>query len=354
MRGSRGARLRPANEAEVGRRLRLDRERLQESLEPGAIRVAERLLDAVEEEGAAGARVPDFSGLAEEVRLDDSWAVVEAIHEALDRAAADGDASPPEIWAYRNRVTEVAGELARAYVSVELRAYREMLGDISHDIRSPLNSILFLTDGLFKEQSGPLSDTQKRQLGIIYSAAASLLNLVNDVLDFARTEEEGAAGVAEVPFSLEGVCSDVERLVGPLVINRDTDFALEIDAEEARRGDPQILCRILVNLASNAVEAADEGGWVRIRVSEESDDADELVVEVEDDAYGTDVDRLREFIEPHTEREMTRMLRGRTHGLGLHICSRLVRKAGGAMRVVESDEGGSCFVVEFPFPRQGE
>lgn len=329
--------------------LTLDKRWLQENFDPATAEVAERILEVVREESADDAR-RDMVQLATEVTLEDAWPAVKAVHEALDREAESG-ASFSEIRSARARLVEAEQEVARVQVESELRAYREMLRDISHDIRSPLNSILFLTDGLYKEQSGPLSGTQQRQLGIIYSAAASLLNFVNDIMDFARAGDgESLEDAAEVPFSLDGVRQDVERLVGPLVANRNTDFEIEIDAGDARRGDPQLLCRVLVNLLSNAVEAADDEGWVRCRITDSEDDGERTVIEVEDDGLGAEVDRIREFVEPRTEREMTRLLQGRTHGLGLQICGRLVRTAGGSFEVEKSEEGGARFTVQLPFP----
>lgn len=332
----------------------LDVDRVAERVDPSARPIADWLVEQVrrDDEEAASADPSDLTELAADCDLEEAWSAVRAVHRELDDVLASGG-DPPAVRESRRSLTKASRRLVSAYLRSDLRDQRRMLRDISHDIRTPLNSILFLTDGLFNENSGTLTEVQKRQLGIVYSAAASLLNFVNDLLDFARMgeDEDEAEGVAEVPFSLRGVCSDVTRLVEPLVEHRDTDFDVRLHASDIRRGDPQLLCRVLVNLLSNGIEAAGNEGIVRLDVDEADDDPDRLEVLVADDCFSSDIERIRAFLEPRSERELTQMLHGRTHGLGLHICSRLVRAAGGEISVDQRDGGGSCFVIQLPFPR---
>lgn len=276
------------------------------------------------------------------------WEALEALHAELDRQHEDG-LPLEEVSVRRAHLVGLGRALVEAGIGSEVTAHRELLRDVSHDIRSPLNSILFLTEGLYSQRGAGLSASQKRQIGIVYAAAASLLNLVNDLLDFARTSEGDVGGVAEVPFGLPTVVTDLKRLVTPLSDHHRTDLRIEIETSGARRGDPQVLYRLLINLVSNAIEAAGEGGSVELALRDTEDGG--LGVTVSNDGSGADIEAMRAMLEPQSEGTLTRRLRGRTHGLGLVICGRLVRAAGGSLELEGNEDGGARFSVELPFPR---
>lgn len=286
----------------------------------------------------------ELEDLLDEFGLRTLWAGIDGIHFALDLRT---DLNPEKLEVRRSRLARVMYEVAQLARDGEIRAQRALLRDISHDIRSPLNSILFLSEGLYTHNSSNLTGAQHRQLGIVYAAAASLLNLVNDLLDFSRTNEGDVGGVAQIPFGIAAVLADVKRLVGPLADHHDTDFTLACRVKGPRRGDPQVLCRLLINLISNAIEAAGEQGEVEC-VLDDTDEGD-LSIGIVDNGPGADVESLRDLLAPQQEGEITRMLRGRTHGLGLVICGRLVRAAGGSVEVESRDGGGTRFEVRLPF-----
>ena len=290
----------------------------------------------------------DSMGLGELVRECEPpllWEALGALHHELD---ADGPDSARELKRRRARLVLLGREVGEACSATAVRAYRDLLRDVSHDIRSPLNSILFLAEGLTSHQSSGLSAAQKRQVGIVYAAAASLLNLVNDLLDFSRTSEQDVGEVASIPFSVPSVMADVKRLIAPLADYHDTDLTVESTVQQPRKGDPQLLCRLLINLGSNAIEAADVGGHVDVRIDDA--DGEALRVVVADDGGGAEIDVIRKLLTPQPEVHLTRMLHGRTHGLGLVICGRLMRAAGGSVHVQEGEGGGGTkFELLLPF-----
>jgi signal transduction histidine kinase len=274
------------------------------------------------------------------------WDALCALHGELDSASEE--LGSVEVERRRARLGELGWEVLDSAPTAAVRSYRELLRDISHDIRSPLNSILFLSEGLTSHQSSGLSSTQRRQASIVYAAAASLLNLVNDLLDFSRTSEGDVGGVASIPFSITAVVGDVKRLIAPLADYHETDLRVESALGGARKGDPQLLCRLLINLVSNAIEAADVGG--RVEVLLDATESGAMRIKVADDGPGAELDTIRRLLAPQPEERLTRMLHGRTHGLGVIICGRLVRAAGGRIDVQPRDEnGGTRFEVELPF-----
>jgi len=275
--------------------------------------------------------------------------VVSALREVIGHAADQG-APPARVRELHANLDRQVVVLHEASLKEQASGQRRLLEEVSHDIRSPLNSILFLADALGNDSKGSLSAVQRRQVGVLYTAAVSLVKLVNDLIDFAHLGEGDRIRVTEVSFSVESAIEDVKRLIGPLVAHRGVRLRDEVTTEGLRQGDPQLLSRVLLNLASNAIQAVDEGGVVVVRVDESPSGA--LRVEVTDDAVGTDVERLRKMIAPSVhEDHWGGETRGWTHGLGLAISARLVRAAGGHLQVERLPGEGTCFVVELPFPR---
>jgi len=271
---------------------------------------------------------------------------VAALRRSLDRAG--GEAPPEELAEARARLDDAAGRLWTSAVASEVRAVREFVGEVAHDFRSPLHSSLFLTDALFREQSGPLTSAQKRQLGIVHSAIAALLRMSDDLLDFSRPEEELAPDdVAEIPFSPRQVVGELEDLLEPMTLHRRASLEIDVADVGSRIGDPQVLNRVLLNFASNALEAVDEGGAVRIRVRA---DGERLRAVVEDDADDVEPEQIRELLAGGDYTEVVRHLEGRTRGLGLVISGRMLRAAEGDVSVERTEDGWTRVAVTLPFP----
>lgn len=302
--------------------------------------------------------------LVENRDLDQVWEEMRSVHRELDRRWQQGDLRAERVVELRSRLSTVALELARLAAEKEVRAYRQFLRDVSHDVRSPLHSIIFLTEALHSSRREERPRAEQRQLGTIYAAGTSLLNLVNDLLDYARVQQGEVDEVSEYAFSLTSVLSDVQQLLGPLVEHQGTEITLECEDGERFVGDPHLLNRVLTNLVSNAIEASGDAGRVAVRLAREEGG---LLGEVRDDGGNAEVDRLQALLEiPSHDAPMTRVRRelgGSVHGLGLMICSRLVRKVDGWIEVdsigpADDDEGwadggGTRFRFWLPFTPEG-
>ena len=224
---------------------------------------------------------------------------------------------------------------------------RSLLSDVSHDLRSPLNSILFLADALATEHAGTLNEVQRRQVGVLYTAAVSLVGLLNDLIDVSHLGGAAAIEVLSEPFSVESVLRQVDHLVGPLAGHGDIELTFRLETLGPRHGDRRILTRILINLVSNAVHATQAGGRVELRAYENSDLG--LRVEVTDTGADPDIEGIRELLRAAPFPSHGDRTRGWTHGLGLSICSRLVDAASGALVVQATSEGGCRFTLDLPF-----
>ena len=285
---------------------------------------------------------PSLVRSTERIDLEEVWSAVATV-----RSEIEGEAEPSARAFEHRRLDSAALELARAAVAQVVRANQRIVEDVSHDIRSPLNSILLLTDSLLHGHGGTLNQAQENQVRVLLTAAVALVRLVNDIMDASRIGSGREVPVDRNPFSLNELLTEARRLVSPLAVHRSVELAFDATAER-RLGDRQLLCRVLINLASNAVEAAGEGGRVEVRVDESR--ADRLRVGVIDSGTGADIDSLRRVIAEDDE-ALPQYRHGWTRGLGLTIASRLVQQAAGELSVDRLEDGRTRFVVDLPFGR---
>lgn len=294
--------------------------------------------------------------LVEEHTLDELCEELRSLDREVGRRLDEGAMPAERAAEVRSRLSRAALDLSHLAADREVRAYRQFLRDVSHDIRSPLHSIIFLTEALYSSRQEERPEAEQRQLGTIYAAGTSLLNLVNDLLDYARIQQGEVEEVAVYAFSLSSVLSDVRQLLGPLVQHHGTE--LTVTCEDGGRfvGDPHLLNRVLTNLVSNAIEASAPGGRVAFRL-ERSDGG--LRGEVVDDGEEADVEKLRTLLDVSAENapmaRVRRELDGSVHGLGLMICGRLVRQVDGWIHVdavgpgQDAGDGGVAAGTRFTF-----
>ncbi len=308
------------------------------------------------------------AGIEEVPEADDpdaAWEELRALHLRVDRWREQGAIPADRAREIRSKLVELSRSVAAREVEEVVRSYSLLLRDVSHDIRSPLHSIIFVAEALYSGRTGSLEEAERRQVGTIYAASTSLLNLVNDLLDYARVNSGAERGIEETSFSVESVLSEVRHLVAPLVEHYDTEYRIRAPGEARFRGDPQLLCRVLTNLASNAIEAAGERGTVEVEVAQQEGG---LAVEVFDDGEEADIAQIECLVSRPEGESLTDWVgekrQGRSHGLGLLICGRLVRAAGGRADVEqllsgteESEQGdrdGTRIRVWLPFRREDD
>jgi signal transduction histidine kinase len=252
---------------------------------------------------------------------------------AVDRAEPDAErkASSPD---------EPAGTLPALPQGLDLAV------EIAHELRSPLTSVLFLAEVLYGGQSGPLNEVQKRQIGIIYSAALGLVGMAGDMIEMARGG--GIVGSTATPFSVNEVLDSTRALVRPTAEEKGLALRLRKLEQEHRIGHPLALGRVLLNLAANALKYTHEG---YVEIEARGVGGARVEFSVHDTGPGIDVDELDTLYEPF-RREPTR----RTGycfsgtGLGLAICRQLVDAMGSTLELETAPDRGSRFrfVLELP------
>lgn len=222
----------------------------------------------------------------------------------------------------------------------------ELTVEVSHDLRSPLSSILFLSETLRNRQSGDLNDVQRRQVGLIYSAALSMLSIVSDVTELCRGGDQ-LAERERSPFSVSEVLASVREVVMPMAEEKGVAFRTSPPDREVRRGHPVALSRVLLNLASNAIKFTDDG-FVEMRAREE--DFDRVRFEVRDTGPGIPAERQEKLYQTFRMSDRKRGVHFSGTGLGLTIARKLVRAMGGELSFETRQGEGTTFRFTLRLP----
>jgi len=224
------------------------------------------------------------------------------------------------------------------------QAKSAFLATVSHEIRTPLNGILGMAQAMSRE---PLSTHQQERLQVLRQSGATLLTLLNDMLDMAKIEA-GRIALEALDFDPEAVARDACYAFGAIAAEKGLDLSFETHgARGLHRGDPTRVRQILYNLIGNAVKFT-ERGHVVVRLAFEPAG---FSFTVEDTGVGfTEAARLGLF-EKFSQADASTTRRFGGTGLGLPISRDLARLMGGDITVESRPGAGSSFRVALPLAR---
>lgn len=231
-------------------------------------------------------------------------------------------------------------------VSLSQPTSHELLTEVAHDLRSPLTSIIFLSEFMRLGRSGGISAAQRRQLGLIYSAAQGLSSMVNDLVEVAR---DGGDLVEEEPaeFSVSALMESVREIVQPIAEERGLTLRLVPPRPDLRHGYPTALGRVLLNLVTNALRCTDEG-YVELLAQPRGRGSIEF--SVRDTSRGIDTEVADSLFRPFLRSEGGNRTRFSSSGLALTISRRLIEAMGSRLEYETASDWGTefYFVLELP------
>ncbi len=211
---------------------------------------------------------------------------------------------------------------------------------LSHEIRAPLNGIVGFADLL---GATPLTAEQAAYLRRAQQAAATLLAMVNDLLDLSKIQS-GRVKLRSCTFNLRRLCNDVLDVLRATPDAHAIDLGMTIDPALPERveGDPVRLQQILLNLVANAL-AHTARGSVRLEIAPVPGQPDHIRFRVTDTGSGIPPEQLKDLFRPFSQLNDPAAKRNGT-GLGLSICKDLVEQMPGGAIGVQSRLGqGSTF-----------
>ena len=280
--------------------------------------------------------------LASLVALGAAASMVLEARRAQRRAETEQERLQDEVWALKS----AASALDKAEAASEAKS--RFLATVSHEVRTPLNGILGMTDLL---ASTSLSAEQSSYLEAIRASGASLSSLINEILDFSKIEA-GKLELKLAPFDLPALVEGAVELLAPRAQGKGIEIASWIDPKTPRIvvGDSGRLRQVLINLAGNAVKFTQSGG-VGLRV-DVLDDA-KLRFSVADTGPGVPFERRQTIFQEFEQVDGSPSRQHEGTGLGLAISRRLVALMGGDLRLERAGSDGSLFAFVVALPDEG-
>jgi PAS domain S-box-containing protein len=220
------------------------------------------------------------------------------------------------------------------------------LAAVSHDVRTPANAINLMAELIKRTASNPAMAPEIPQMcSELQGSAATLIELVSDVLDVARFDS-GKVELMESEFSLESTLSDEGRSLLPLAQEKGLELRIDVPTPPVwLRTDRVKLARCIANLTSNAIKFTARGS---VLLGGERGEDGSVMIRVADTGIGIQPEQqARIFDEFYQLRNPERDCNKGT-GLGLAICKRLVDAMGGTIAVQSEPGKGSAFTITLP------
>lgn len=244
-----------------------------------------------------------------------------------------------------SRLATQNDELARAS-----RMKSEFLARMSHEFRTPLNSIIGFTDLLAEQGEGRLPEAYADYVQHVQRGAQHLLALVNDILDLSRIEA-GRIELLHENFAAADAVSEALSVTRPLAEAHRVELRTEVSPALMAFGDRTRFKQILYNLLSNALKFTPAGGLAFVTAEP---DYGEICFCVKDTGIGIAPEQQAVIFEEFTQVAPTINGIKEGAGLGLTITKRIVELHGGRIWVESTPGEGSRFCFTMPAARAAE
>jgi signal transduction histidine kinase len=220
---------------------------------------------------------------------------------------------------------------------------RQFIANVSHDLRSPLTSIIGFSQVLTEDAA--IAPAQRRTAEIIHSEAQRLYRLTMDLLDLSRLEA-GRLPLSKRPLDLNATLHEVAARYQALPNKRGVRFAENLCAEPLPVvGDPDRLTQVVVNLLDNALKFCNPGGEVRLTSARQGGSA---VIEVYNSGAGIAPEDLPHIFDRFYRSDHPRAQQTGGSGIGLAIVRELVHVHGGAVTAASELGHGTTMAVHLP------
>jgi signal transduction histidine kinase/DNA-binding response OmpR family regulator len=242
------------------------------------------------------------------------------------------------------KLRQTAKELLVAKTAAEAaaKAKSEFVANMSHEIRTPMNAVMGLNSKLLDM---PLSPPQRELAERMRFSAESLLTIIDDVLDFSKSEA-GMMSLEVADFDLRGVVEGAMEVAADQAQAKGLELALLYDSRlpHGLRGDAGRMRQVLINLLSNAVKFTHRGEIVvSADLVEAAGERASVRLAVRDTGLGLSEESRRKLFQPFTQADSSTTRKYGGTGLGLSICKRLAELMGGEIGVDSTPGQGSTF-----------
>jgi signal transduction histidine kinase/ActR/RegA family two-component response regulator len=288
----------------------------------------------------------DFSHRAKRLSNDELGSLVDGFNAMLDRIQRHDSKLAAYHQDLDRQVSERTQQLNTAKNEAEAasQAKSDFLATMSHEIRTPMSGVIGFGHLLKKTA---LDNQQLEYVDIIISSAQSLLEIIDDILNFSKMEA-GKLSLEYSNFVMETLTHGVEMLFAPKALEKGVTLTSSVaeDVPSMLYGDPARLRQVLINLVGNAIKFTDEGS-VNVRIDKEGEQGDEVTIRitVSDTGIGISPKQQLQLFQPfqQCDASITRNYGGT--GLGLVIAQRLVGLMDGKITLTSEPGEGSTLVA---------
>jgi signal transduction histidine kinase len=224
------------------------------------------------------------------------------------------------------------------------------LAYMSHEFRTPINSIRSITRLLLDRVDGPLTEEQEKQVSFIQQNATEFAEMVDDLLDLAKVEA-GRVEISPAWFEMVDLFSALRGMFKPVLTNPDVHLVFEEPQDVPKLyTDDRKLSQILRNFISNALKFTPRG---EVRVSARLEGDQRVTFSVADSGIGIAPEFHQSIFEDFSQVQSALQKRLRGTGLGLSLSKKLAQLLGGSVNLQSEPGKGSTFSVTIPVQLEG-
>lgn len=244
--------------------------------------------------------------------------------------------------------SEYSNELLRMKHASEasVKVKTGFLANLSHELRGPLgimlNAVELLIDGL----CGEINEDQKETLGMIKQNGSHLLDLMNDVLDYAKVEA-GKIVVTKIELSANDLVTDLVKIIRVQADAKKHELIFKPTAENLIfQCDKRHARQILINILTNAVKYTTEGGKIEVWIDHSKHNR--VNIHVKDNGVGMEESEQYKVFAPFERVDHTYSSKQMGAGLGMSLAKKLIEVNGGTINFESKPGEGTHFWISFP------